>query len=424
MRNITTAFLAFAYLFLAMTVGAFIWRAGFGAGAGAAGAIGTLGLFAAVHGLIAQMSDRRSLKKEIDQVREAHRLLADALEETQGALSDLAQAIESGALNRNEELSGEVRMLEGLVQQMTETLEDRFKAGPVAVADPVEARRQQQSTALLQVVHEALSQNRVDLYLQPVVSLPQRRTIFYESFTRLRDASDRVMMPAEYLSVAEGEGLAPVIDNLLLFRCAQIVRRLARQDRKVGVFCNIALTSLGDETFFPQFLDFLNENRDLNQALIFELGQATFDARGAVEARNMAKLADLGFRFSIDKVQTLDVDFADLQRSDVKFMKVAADLMIEQLLDLDGAAPLRSMPDIQAADFAALTRRYGIELIAEKVENERQVVDILELDVAAGQGHLFGEPRAIKEQVLAETDPPPDFLRSTLRSAEQRRRFG
>ena len=137
----------------------------------------------------------------------------------------------------------------------------------------------------------------------------------------------------------------------------------------------------------------------------------------------MAKLADLGFRFSLDKVQTLDLDFADLQRSDVKFVKVAADLLIEQLLDLDGGAPLRSMPDIQAADFAALTRRYGVEVIAEKVENERQVVDILELDVAMGQGHLFGEPRAIKEQVLAETDPPAEFLRSTLRSAEQRRRF-
>ena len=89
----------------------------------------------------------------------------------------------------------------------------------------------------------------------------------------------------------------------------------------------------------------------------------------------------------------------------------------------DGGAPLRSMPDIQAADFAALTRRYGVEVIAEKVENERQVVDILELDVSMGQGHLFGEPRAIKEQVLAETDPPAEFLRSTLRSAEQRRRF-
>lgn len=40
-----------------------------------------------------------------------------------------------------------------------------------------------------------------------------------------------------------------------------------------------------------------------------------------------------------------------------------------------------------------------------------------------GQGHLFGEPRAIKEAVLAETDPPTEFVRSTLKSAEQRRRF-
>ena len=40
-----------------------------------------------------------------------------------------------------------------------------------------------------------------------------------------------------------------------------------------------------------------------------------------------------------------------------------------------------------------------------------------------GQGHLFGEPRAIKEDVLAETDPPADFVRSTLRTAENRRRF-
>ncbi len=422
MRALTQGFLFFGYLFLALTVGAFIWRAGLGAGAGAAGAIATMGLMIAVHTGIAARADKAALRHEIEQVREAHRLLADAMESTQVAMTDLAQAIESGAVNSNETLSGEVRMLETLIQQMSETLEQRA-AQPVPT-NPYEARHREQSNVLLATIHDALAENRVDLYLQPVVSLPQRRTIFYESFTRLRAADDRVMMPAEYLSVAEGEGLVPAIDNLLLFRCAQIVRRLARQDRKVGVFCNVALSSLGDETFFPQFLDFLSENRDLNQALIFELGQATFDARGAVEARNMAKLADLGFRFSIDKVQTLDFDFADLQRSDVKFMKVAADLLIEQLLDLDGASALPSLRDISAADFAGLTRRYGIELIAEKCESERQIVDILELDVAMGQGHLFGEPRAIKEAVLAETDPPADFIRSTLRSADHRRRMG
>ncbi|HSV03361.1 MAG TPA: diguanylate phosphodiesterase, partial [Phenylobacterium sp.] len=42
---------------------------------------------------------------------------------------------------------------------------------------------------------------------------------------------------------------------------------------------------------------------------------------------------------------------------------------------------------------------------------ERQVVDILDLDIGYGQGHLFGEPRAIREAVLAEADPPSTYPR-------------
>jgi cyclic-di-GMP phosphodiesterase TipF (flagellum assembly factor) len=215
--------------------------------------------------------------------------------------------------------------------------------------------------------------------------------------------------------VAEPEGLVSAIDNLLLFRCAQIVRRLARQDRKVGIFCNISLASLSDETFFPQFLEFLSENKDMSGALIFELGQAAFQRRGSTEARNMAKLADLGFRFSLDKVTDLEFDFPDLSRADVKFVKIGADILLQQLLEVEGRMTLKSLRDIQASDFAGLTRRYGVEVIAEKVETEHQVVNILELDIAYGQGHLFGEPRAIKEQILHEADPPADFMRSTLR---------
>jgi cyclic-di-GMP phosphodiesterase TipF (flagellum assembly factor) len=181
---------------------------------------------------------------------------------------------------------------------------------------------------------------------------------------------------------------------------------------------------LGDDVFFPQFLEFLADNKDLAGALIFEVGQAAFDARGSVEARNMAKLADIGFRFSIDKVQTLDIDFQDLQRADVKFLKVGADVLLEQLLEIEGRPALKTLSDIHAADFPTITRRWGVEVIAEKIEGERQVVDVLDLEIGYGQGHLFGEPRAIREQVLAETDPPADFMRSTLQLKRGRRAWG
>ena len=160
----------------------------------------------------------------------------------------------------------------------------------------------------------------------------------------------------------------------------------------------------------------MSQNKDLSGALIFELGQKAFRDRGARESRNMGKLADLGFRFSMDKVADLDLDYADLARADVKFVKIAASVLLKELMEEEGGAVFRSAPDILASDFAPLLRRYGVEIIAEKVENERQVIDVLELDVGFGQGHLFGEPRAIREAVMVETAPPEEFNREPLRA--------
>ena len=412
MRRLTLPLLSASYLSLALIIALALWRNGGGWGAGVAGLVGGLALCFTFHGLIGRALETAALRKEIEDVRSAHRILIDQMERIDSRVAEVLETIAEDATRRSDELTSEVHILEDLVQRMGERLEERMASAPQPSSLHARgALHHRQSAALLETVREALTENRVDLYLQPVVNLPQRKTVFYESYSRLRAATGRVMMPAEYLAVAEPEGLMTVVDNLLLFRCVQIVRRLAKTDKKVGIFCNISTASLGDETFFPQFLDLLSANRDLNGALIFELGQAAFDARSGVEARNMGKLADLGFRFSLDKVTDLDLDFQDLARSDVKFVKIGAQFLLDQLEETADGLILKSLPDLAAEDFASLTRRYGVDLIVEKIEHERQVVDVLELDIAYGQGHLFGEPRPIRDAVLAETDPPTGFMR-------------
>ncbi|HEY0436494.1 MAG TPA: EAL domain-containing protein [Phenylobacterium sp.] len=409
MRRLTLALLCATYVCLSLIVALTLWRNGGGWGAGAAALVGGLGLCFAFHGLIERALETGQLKGEIDAVREAHKILIDQVEAIDVRLGQVLETVEVDA-HRSEELSDEVRMLEALVERLQRRLDDHGEDEPLVLTTSGGEVRQH-APALLEVVRAALTENRVDLYLQPIVALPQRKTLYYESFSRLRDATGRVMMPAEYLAVAEPGGLVTAIDNLLLFRCVQIVRRLAKQDRKIGIFCNVSMASLADEVFFPQFLDLLAANRDLAGALIFEVGQAAFDARGSVEARNMGKLADLGFRFSLDKVTDLDLDLQDLSRSDVKFVKVGAQMLLDELTEIDGRLVIRALPDLAAEDFAALTRRYGVEVIAEKVESERQVAEVLDLNLAFGQGHLFGEPRAIKEAVLTEAGPPPNLIR-------------
>ncbi len=406
MRRLTLALLCATYLVLSLIVALTLWRNGGGWGAGVAALVGGLGLCFAFHGLIERALETGAIRGDIATLREAHAILLDQVERLDVRLGQVA-AVVADDQNRSEELLDEVHMLETLVQRMGRRLEEHgeVSAFPTRFGGDVK-----QSDALLETVRAALTDNRVDLYLQPIVNLPQRKTVFYESFSRLRDETGRVLMPAEYLTVAEPGGLITAIDNLLLFRCVQIVRRLAKQSRRIGIFCNVSMASLGDETFFPQFLELLTANRDLAGALIFEIGQQAFDARGSVEARNMGKLADLGFRFSVDKVTDLDLDLQDLSRSDVKFLKVGAELLLSELTEIDGRLVLNALPDLAAEDFAQLTRRYGVDVIVEKVENERQAVDILDLDIGYGQGHLFGEPRAIKDAVLAEAGPAPAVL--------------
>ena len=415
MRRLTLGLLTGLYLALATLVAVLVGRGNeAGIAIGLAAFVGALGLCFAFHGVIGMALANARLSDEIGNVREANLVLADQLEKVDAKLGEIVETVAVDAKRRSEELTSEVHQLEDLVQKMSDRLEDQLTNQVSAARGPARGGRTPQSAALLDTVRDALADNRVDLYLQPIVSLPQRRTVFYESFSRLRDETGRVMMPAEYLSVAEPMGLVAAIDNLLLFRCVQIVRRLARQDRKVGIFCNISLNSLSDEGFFPQFLEFLSANKDLAGALIFELGQAAFDQRGPVEARHMARLADLGFRFSLDKVTDLDLDFQDLARADIKFIKVGAQMLLDQLEETEGRLIIRSLPDLHASDFARLTRRYGVETIVEKVESERQIVDILDLDMAFGQGHLFGEPRAIRDAILAEADMPVDLMQQAI----------
>lgn len=411
MGKVTVGLLGTAYLCLASALAVFIWRAGGGWGPSVAALFGVLGFAVAIHGAVRRGLDEQANALEISSLRRANLLLTEQVRQMSERVEDLAEDLQAESERHSEELSSEVQVLENLVQRMGQGVDHQRSRRPVA--ELITAH--ETSNELLETVRLALTENRVDLFLQPVVALPQRRTVFYESFSRLRDKQGRVMMPAEYLQVAEPGGLVSVIDNLLLFRCVQIVRRLARQDRKVGIFCNIALSSLSDEAFFPQFREFMAENSDLSGALIFELGQEGFEARSPVASRNMALLSEQGFRFSLDKVTNLDLDFHELAQADVRYLKIGADVLLDQLLEGADRASLGHLRDLDPADFADLARRYGVDIIAEKIESERHVIDVLELNIAYGQGHLFGEPRAIRDSVLTATAPPVEYAVQNIR---------
>src|SRR5262249_2497270 len=86
---------------------------------------------------------------------------------------------------------------------------------------PQEVKPPATTPAIARVIRGAVEANRIDLYLQPLVTLPQRKVRYYEVMSRLRDENDKVLTAAEFVEAAESSGVMPKIDNQVLLRCVQ-----------------------------------------------------------------------------------------------------------------------------------------------------------------------------------------------------------
>ncbi len=257
---------------------------------------------------------------------------------------------------------------------------------------------------IVAIIREAIEANRVDLYLQPILTLPQRKVRYYESMTRLRLSDGTLILPADFITHAEKAGLMPKIDNLMLFLCVKVLRRLLVKNREIGLFCNISISTLNDPEFFPQFSQFMDANRALASSLMLELPQEAWRAMGPIEQESMSAFAEQGFRFSMDQVGDLRMEPKDLSERGIRFVKIQAALLLNK-----AAAPA----DIHAGDLSDLLGRFGISLVAERIETEAVVVDLLDYDVRFGQGFLFSPPRPVRAEALQGVGDRDVVMRDT-----------
>ena len=282
---------------------------------------------------------------------------------------------------------------QGQLQPVTETASAPAAAAAPPVTGAVAPSRSQ--TQLVAALKNAVEENRLDIYLQPMVTLPQRKVRYYEAVTRLRDHKDQVLAAEDFIATAEAAGLIGRIDHAVMLRCVQVLRRLMVRNKEVGVFCNVSAATLSNPTHFAQCLDFLEANRALAPSFVLEFKQATFRKLGPAEIENLAALSQRGYRFSIDHVSDLRIEPRELADRGVRFIKVPAALLLDPKQS--------STSDIHPSDLSDLLGRFGIDLVAEKIEGERAVVDLLDYDVRFGQGFLFAPPRPLRPEGASAT---------------------
>ncbi|KQW21126.1 diguanylate phosphodiesterase [Afipia sp. Root123D2] len=431
MIRISTIFIAICMVLIAASLGLILYSvAGWSVQESGLVALAALTFLILYNAVSLRMRDRANVGNQIADLSRGTTDLARQISEYGRRLAAIetrvAAVTESGSADRLRTITGEIGELGMLVKHLADQVAsqgellsgaarqeryddaDHVHATNVAVprhaempAEPQPVRSQPvpspaiNDAEIVSAVRNAIAANRIDLYLQPMVTLPQRKVRFYEAVSRLRDDNDQLLPAADFIGPAESAGLMGQIDYMVLFRCVQVLRRLMVRSKDVGVFCNISAATLGNAEVFAQCLDFLETNRVLAPSLVLEFKQDTFRHLGPLQSEHLGKLARLGYRFSIDNVSDLRIDGRELADRGVGFIKVPAKLLLD---------PQLSTADIHASDLSGLLQRFGINLIAEKIEGERAVVDLLDYDVRLGQGFLFSAPRPLRPEGTAPAE--------------------
>lgn len=353
---------------------------------------------AQLHRAALRRADDRRRDEALEALRHANLAVIEEMEAARARAAALESALAEEETRRAAALAAEVERLERAIRTVADAAPPLSapRATPERHAPPTPL------TATAQDVREAIDARRVDLLMQPIVTLPQRRTAHFEAFTHLRTAAGRVLPPSVWLPAARQAGLLPEVDALLLGRCVRIARRLSDQDRRQSVFCNLAPENFSEPRFSAVFRE-LREAADVADSLVLELRQRDFRALDAIGMRNLMRVADFGFRFALDQVEDLDEDLAGLRRAHVRFMKVDARRLLVALT-MGGPLGVKAAPEILAADYPLLLQRYGVSVIAEKLETEPAVIETLDFEITLGQGRLFGAPRPVRDDIIADVD--------------------
>ncbi len=310
MIRVSTIFIAICMVLIAASLGLVLYAmAGFGISESAIVALTALTFLILYNAVSMRLRDRSDVGAQIADLSRGTAELARQVAEFGRRLATVEQrttALDAKSQERVQTALSEISELGALVKQLAVSIaahDDLLAATPRPVPAPSNAQQGPRPTAtdiewvdapvlpqpaarapqsgphiapdksqspppngqqIMAAVKRAIDTNRIDIFLQPLVTLPQRKVRFYEAVSRIRDNDDQLIAAKDFIATAaETAGLMGQIDRMVLLRCIQVLRRLMVRNKDVGVFCNISAATLGSPEAFAQRLDFLEANRAL-----------------------------------------------------------------------------------------------------------------------------------------------------------------
>ncbi|MEI7666087.1 MAG: bifunctional diguanylate cyclase/phosphodiesterase [Synechococcaceae cyanobacterium ELA263] len=258
--------------------------------------------------------------------------------------------------------------------------------GCYACYDPMMRLDAQHRAAIEADLRRGVRQGEIRPYLQPIVTLPDRRLIGFEALARWQHPLRGLLAPSEFIGVAEDTGLIIEIDTLILKDACAIIGgwRLHHPEQHLQLSVNVSGRTFADPSLPDHVARALQSSGMEADSLYIEITETMLVEDIEATIQVVERLKQLGVRLAIDDFGTGYSSLLYLKRFPVGILKIDRSF-------IDGLGVDREDEVIVKA-VIGVARALDIELVAEGVETERQLEMLVELGCDCVQGYLFGRP--------------------------------
>ncbi|PQA88465.1 EAL domain-containing protein [Hyphococcus luteus] len=260
--------------------------------------------------------------------------------------------------------------------------------------DVISQRRR--NTHMSDVILTALNERRVRLAFQPIVADLDEAPKKFECLIRMRGDDGQNIPAPEFIPAAERLGLVHLLDRRVL----ELALNTLAICPNIHLNVNISMETVKDFVWAEGYIALLRSNQELARRITVELTETqVIDAIDA-SIEFVSEIKKLGCSFGIDDFGAGYTSFRNLKAMDIDILKIDGSFVTGVSSSRENQLFVRTLLD--------LARNFGMQTVAEWVDNEADAMLLKGLGVDYLQGFLLGKPETNPDWLPdgAPNDPP------------------
>ena len=236
----------------------------------------------------------------------------------------------------------------------------------------------------LRELRQAIIQDQLFVLYQPKIDLRDDKITGVEALTRWRHPAHGLIMPDEFIPLAERTGLIVPLTLWVLNQAVGQCRRWRNEGINLDVAVNLSMWNLDSPELPEQIGGLLHSARVPSGQLELEITESAIMDDPQRAMRTLKAIRELGVHFAIDDFGTGYSSMSHLKKMPVSSIKIDKSFTQNMESDNDSAVIVRAIID--------LGHNLGLKVVAEGVETLAAKKMLLEFGCDAAQGYYFSRP--------------------------------